>query len=208
MNFSMLSIVNSTISGNTAALDGGGIRNGGIATLYNSTVAFNEADSDADPNGGRGGGVWNDPFGTLAIRNSVLAGNYRSGSPVADDCYGDLGAYGHNRFGSFTGCTIAHTGGCGGTDLLLASLNELGPLQYNGGVTPTHAIQPGSSLIDDVDAPCICQNQFANPITLDQRDGSRVVGARCDVGAYELGALPSNLIFADGFEWGSIALWD
>ncbi len=179
----------------------------GIANLYNSTVAFNEADTDADPDGGRGGGVYNETASTLAIRNSVLAGNYRSGAPEPDDCFGNLAAYGHNRFGSFTGCTVTHTGACGGTDQLLASLAELGPLQYNGGATPTHAIQPGSSLIDDVDAPCVCQNQFASPILSDQRDGPRIAGARCDVGAYEFDALPSNLIFTDGFGGGLSDYW-
>jgi hypothetical protein len=207
-NSSTLYVVNSTISGNTATHDGGGLFNLGTATLYNSTVAFNEADVDGDPNGGRGGGVHNYPGGTFAIRNSVFAGNYRSGAPVPDDCYGTLGSYGHNRFTSVVGCTITQTGACGGTYLALDSASELGPLRYNGGVTRTHAIQPGSALIDDVHPPCICQNQSATPIGYDQRNGPRIVGARCDVGAFEFGALPPNLLFADGFEFGILGLWN
>jgi hypothetical protein len=206
-NSSTLYLVNDTISGNSATVHGGGIFNLGNASLYNSTVAFNEADVDADPIGGTGGGIRNEPPGILAIRNSVLAGNYRSGTPVPDDCSGSLGSYGFNRLSSFAGCAITQTGGCGGMHRLLGSNSELGPLRYNGGVTPTHAIQAGSDLIDDVDPPCVCQNELASPIALDQRDGSRVVGARCDVGAFEFGALPAGSLFADGFESGSTWYW-
>ena len=65
-----------------------------------------------------GGGVRSEPAGVFAIRNSVLAGNYRSGAPVADDCSGNLGAHGHNRFGSTAGCNVTHTGGCGGSEVM------------------------------------------------------------------------------------------
>jgi hypothetical protein len=208
VNYATLFVVNGTISGNSATMDGGGLFNGGHANLYNTTVAFNEADSDADPNAGRGGGAYNGATGILAIRNSVFAGNSRSGAPVPDDCFGALGSYGHNRFSSFDGCAITQTGACGGSFELLASTAELGPLVANGGATRTHAIQPGSSLVDDVDPPCICQDQNGAPIAHDQRDGPRVVGARCDVGAFELGALPPGSIFADGFESGGTYLWD
>jgi CSLREA domain-containing protein len=202
-----LYVHNSTISGNTATRNGGAVHNEGSANLYNSTVVFNQADIDADPNGGRGGGLYNESSGTLAIRNSVLAGNYRSGAPVADDCFGTLASYGHNRFGSFDGCAISHGGNCGGQDLLLASTTELGPLRFNGGATRTHAIQAGSSLIDDVDPNCICQNWMGNALASDQRGGPRVAGARCDVGAFEYGALPPGSLFADDFELGHSLLW-
>ncbi len=206
-NVGTLYVTNSTISGNRATLDGGGLHNNGTTSLYNSTVVFNEADTDADPNGGLGGGAFNEPGGIFAVRNSVLAGNTRSGAPVPTDCSGAVGGYGHNRFGSFSGCTVTHTGACGGSDLLLGSLAELGPLQINGGRTPTHAIQAGSGLIDDVDSPCICQDSFAVPILSDQRGGPRVVGARCDVGAFEFGALPAGALFSDGFETGNTWNW-
>ena len=58
---------------------------------------------------------------------------------------------------------------------------KLGPLQDNGGPTPTMALLPGSPAID----------AGANPLglTSDQRGYSpRVVGAAADIGAYELGA--------------------
>lgn len=206
-NVGTLYVTNSTISGNRATVDGGGLHNNGITSLYNSTVVLNEADTDADPNGGLGGGAFNEPGGIFAVRNSVLAGNFRSGAPVPSDCSGAVGGYGHNRFGSFSGCTVTHTGACGGSDLPLGSPAELGPLQFNGGATPTHAIQAGSGLIDDVDSPCICQDRFSSPIAVDQRGGARVVGARCDVGAFEFGALPAGALFSDGFEIGTTWNW-
>jgi hypothetical protein len=206
-NYGTLYVTNSTISGNRATVDGGGLHNTGTTWLYSSTIVFNEADTDADPNGGLGGGVFNEPGSAFAVRNSVLAGNTRSGAPVPTDCAGSLDAYGHNRFGSFSGCTVTHTGACGGADLLLGSVAELGPLQFNGGATPTHAIQAGSGLIDDVDSPCNCQDRYGFPLINDQRDGPRVVGARCDVGAFEVGALPVGALFSDGFESGNFWNW-
>lgn len=207
MNDRTLNVTNSTISGNHAARDGGGLYNTGSVWLYNATVAFNDADSDADPGGGVGGGFYNAAGNAFALRNSVVAGNFRSGAPIPDDCFGAVDTFGHNRFGSFSGCTLTHAGACGGSDLALPSLAELGPLQYNGGGTPTHAIQAGSALIDDVDAPCICQDPFGSPLALDQRVGLRVVGARCDVGAFERGALPDGALFSDEFESGTTWNW-
>lgn len=63
---------------------------------------------------------------------------------------------------------------------------RLGPLQDNGGPTPTMALQPGSPAIDAGSNPL--------DLTADQRGyKSRVVGAAADMGAYEFGAVaPPN----------------
>ena len=50
---STITLINSTLSGNTATGDGGGIDAGGLLTLVNSTVTGNRA-------GEQGGGLWND----------------------------------------------------------------------------------------------------------------------------------------------------
>ena len=112
--------------------------------------------------------------------------------------------FGFNKLGSTGGCTIGHAGACGGTDTLLASLSELGPLQFNGGSTRTYAILAGSGMIDGVEWPCVCNSAE----TSDQRDGSRPVGVFCDIGAFEYGALPAGLIFADRFELGNLWAWN
>jgi hypothetical protein len=54
---------------------------------------------------------------------------------------------------------------------------HLGPLADNGGPTETHALLPESLGVDAVTEGCP---------TTDQRGVSRPLGARCDVGAYEI----------------------
>jgi hypothetical protein len=65
-NAGTLTLNNSTVSGNSAGLFGGGILNGGTMTLNNSTVSGNTATDD-------GGGIWNS--GTLTLNNSTVSGN-------------------------------------------------------------------------------------------------------------------------------------
>src|SRR4029450_5628933 len=67
-NAGTLTLTNSTVSGNTAGDDGGGIRNvlGGTLTLTNSTVSGNDA-------GDEGGGIRN--FGTTNVFSSTIANN-------------------------------------------------------------------------------------------------------------------------------------
>jgi hypothetical protein len=61
-------------------------------------------------------------------------------------------------------------------------------LKNNGGSTPTRALFAGSPAINAIPtAQCI--DQFAAPVTLDQRGFPRPVNGTCDIGAYE-GSLP------------------
>ena len=80
-----LNLTNSTVSGNTASLDGGGIYNfpSSTLTLTNSTVSSNTADDD-------GGGLHN--FGTATITNSTISGNTASsrGGGVLSDVGGTV----------------------------------------------------------------------------------------------------------------------
>ena len=71
-NFSPLTIINSTISGNTASSGGGGIYNGGALTIANSTISDNSAGTIG------GGGIYS--FSTVTITNSTISGNTASGS--------------------------------------------------------------------------------------------------------------------------------
>jgi Domain of unknown function (DUF4347) len=67
-NFGILTLNNSTVSGNMASGGfGGGIYNGGTLTLNNSTVSGNTARFE-------GGGILNDS-GTLTLNNSTVSGN-------------------------------------------------------------------------------------------------------------------------------------
>jgi len=58
---------------------------------------------------------------------------------------------------------------------------QLGPLAANGGFSPTHLLQAGSPAIDA--GACV--------IATDERGVARPQGVACDLGAVEVGALPS-----------------
>lgn len=193
---------NCTISGNHAAYHGGGIFVWGsdaTVNIYSSSILSNEADADADVNGGLGGGVYNSAA-TVNVRNSLIAGNYLAGLPDYDDCYGTIGSYGMNLFTSAASvCNIVI--GLGGTGYV-NSLYAIGPLQANGGPTPTCALLAGSNAIDGTLAAYPCVNEASQPLLTDQRGVARALGLRCDVGAFE-----SDEIFRDGFETGDISRW-
>lgn len=194
---------NSTISGNSATRDGGGIYNwnSGTSNIYNTTIVNNEADSDFD-SVGSGAGLYNDAGATFNLRNSVVANNSVQVDHAYEDCHGALNSYGRNKFsdavnGNLGGCAITQTGP--GNFTLLSSQNELGPLQNNGGPTLTHAIVSPSDMIDGAEATVGCIGQNSAALATDQRGRVRV-GARCDIGAFEYGSSLVDEIFADGFE--------
>jgi hypothetical protein len=79
-NTGILTLTNSTVSGNSAAIDdGGGISNVGILTLTNSTVSLNSATRD-------GGGIFNggrvDLFNATVTDNAANI-NFGGGTGVA-----------------------------------------------------------------------------------------------------------------------------
>ncbi|MEO8197738.1 MAG: choice-of-anchor Q domain-containing protein [Thermoanaerobaculia bacterium] len=205
--FASLFVTNSTISSNDSRSDGGGIWTfSGNINVYNSTIVANQADSDVDFDG-TGAGVFVGTNATFNIRNSVFAANYLSQSPVYDDCRGEIGAYGVNAFWNVAPqCAITQPDG--GSTFLISSLTEIGPLQSNGGLTQTHALVAASAMIDGADPFNGCRDKSFNLIPIDQRGGPRVVGARCDLGAFEVGALPAGTIFSDGFETGDLWSWN
>jgi hypothetical protein len=173
---SLLTLTNSTISLNAADRDGGGVYAWGSVYVYNSSIVFNEADADADPDGGTGAGVYIVTGAAVNLLNTLVAGNNVSGAPVYVDCTGILSAYGRNLFGNPASCTIVN--GLGSEYATLNSLSLLGPLQDNGGPTQTHALLPGSNAIDGGDPAAGCVGWDTLPLTTDQRGADRVVGAR------------------------------
>jgi hypothetical protein len=187
-------MVNCTISQNSAMTDGGGYYNfWGNTNIYNTTIAFNGADSDRDENGGIGGGVFNRgsgaPLPVFNLRNSLVTGNDLQRAPVYNDCHGTLGSYGRNWFGSVgEGCTIT------GSGQWFLHNHALGPLQNNGGPTWTHALLPGDGAIDEGD-PAGCIDHNGQPLLTDQRGWVRPQGRRCDIGSYEYGAIPNTALY-------------
>lgn len=186
---------NSTVSANQAEQNGGGIdNNGGTSNIYNSTIVFNLA--NASGQGYTGGGIANNgSSAAFTLRNTVIAGNTLDMTGNSD-CTGTFDAYGSNRLGTGAGCTLSQIGA--GVPGLLGSLAELGPLQYNGGLTRTHAPVPPSSLIGGGVA-CVDSNNLH--IATDQRGRPRPpspanpLNSTCDIGAFEY-----NEVFFDGFQ--------
>jgi CSLREA domain-containing protein len=186
----VLTLTNTTVSQNAAETDGGGLYSYGTLDMYNITVVFNEADSDIDF-AGAAGGIYNGGA-TASLRNSIVAGNYRSNSPEYDECAGTLSVYGVNLFYhdafSVPLCTVNGPGNSN----WLNSLVLIGPLGNYGGPTRTHPLLPGSNAIDGGDNAVGCIGPTSALLPTDQRgarrpaDGDHNHIAVCDVGAFEV----------------------
>jgi hypothetical protein len=176
--------VNTTIADNAATTDGGGIYSSGIldlfggqsvpatVTLTNVTVAGNSAS--------QGAGVFNGGESTLTLANTIIGED--TGSEVSNGASAGTVAIGSTI--AVRGQDLVQ-GGLAGFPAVLSADPLLGPLQNNGGPTPTMALLPGSPAID------AGVNNFAldlsgNSLTTDQRGHWRICGASVDLGAYEL----------------------
>lgn len=201
----------STISGNVASGNGGGLAiavkpAANVSSYFaSSTISGNVAVLD-------GGGVHIDapaPFknctvtdniathagGGLFLRrgnalvNSIVALNIAEGVRSSDDIGGSGATIsGHNNL--VIASTVALPG-----DTLIAGPG-LGPLQDNGGYNLTHALLTGSPAIDH-------GSSLDTPFSYDQRGVffPRTVGANVDIGAIEL----QDLVFRNGFEQAAFA---
>lgn len=188
-NRGTMTVVNSTISGNTsepteAGGGGGGVGNSGDITLVNVTIAGN---SDSGTGGVGGGGIANS--GNVTVRNSIVAN-----SPDGGDCV--------SLAGSFT-AVDANLDTDGSCKALAASITTtttgalaLGPLAANGGPTATHRPGLSSSALDAIGT---CFNG-AVPVATDQRGIARPQVDSCDLGAVELSLAERDPVFDDRFE--------
>ena len=100
-NVRTVNVTNSTFSGNATNTSGGGIANFGTAvTLINSTLTNNTA--DVDNNGdGEGGGIAQFS-GTFTTKNTIIASNFDAGSE-APDVFGNVTGDANNLIGSTSG---------------------------------------------------------------------------------------------------------
>jgi hypothetical protein len=169
---SSATIINSTISGNSADSGGGIDLAGGQVAILNSTVARNSATRN-------GGGIllFNTP--TLTVESTIIGDN---AAPDGADLFRFAGTVNATRSliespqaGAINGTNVAN---------IVGQDPRLGPLQDNGGPTPTHALLAGSPALD----------QGSNPLflTFDQRGPgfARVQGAAPDLGAFEADPAP------------------
>ncbi|MEK7952936.1 choice-of-anchor Q domain-containing protein [Luteolibacter soli] len=137
-------ISNSTISGNTAGGSGAGILSSGTLTVINSTITGNASTGD-------GGGIASSGSSSFTLKNSIVAGNTATGTGADIQTFSAghlLVSNGANFIGSATGAN-----GISGTDKTFASTsttlgNLLSPLANNGGPTQTHSLPSGSPAIN------------------------------------------------------------
>ncbi|NDJ62199.1 MAG: DUF11 domain-containing protein, partial [Chloroflexi bacterium] len=186
--FGTLVVNNSTFTGNTAVGDGGAIKNIGLdSSVTNVTISGNT--------GALGGGIYNTGSGQLAIAFSSLINNASSsaslevdgGAVAIKNSIVAFEAFGLNC--AVGGGTLTANGGNFDNDgfcpFTFTNTNNilLGPLAINdGGLTQTHALQPGSAPID---AATDCTLNSGLAVTNDQNGTTRPQGPFCDSGAYE-----------------------
>jgi hypothetical protein len=188
----VLTIIDSTISGDMARSSGGGVAVVfSTLNLLHSTVTANRSRTDPVTSG-TGGGVFqnNTPLSVVTIDHTIVAGNFR-GASTRDDVSGAVTAR-YSLFGVNTGSTITDQIGNQIGTATLPKDPLLGPLANNGGPTLTHALTTGSPAIDMGDMAAMAgagqvpaNDQRGAPFTR-VADGDGAGGARIDVGAFEL----------------------
>jgi hypothetical protein len=165
---------NSTVSGNTGT-SGAGVFNSCFLGLNSSTVSGNTAELD-------GGGINNWPIsgGTVALHNTILAGNTASGA--GPDCTGEIGSSGFNLIGDAAGCSLTPSTG---------DLVDVDPWLFRLVGFPGH--RPLLPLSPAIDAgnPSGCTDHLGSPLTTDQRGTARPLDGdgdgtpTCDMGSVE-----------------------
>jgi hypothetical protein len=203
-----VSITDTTISGNSAAIgDAGGIWSNGSADISNSTISGNSAPA------ANGGGVF--VLGALRVHNSTIAFNSSAyggsgvfvarsyGPDMQSSIIADNVVTGIENFAADIGSS--YTVDITGSNNLIVTSDlpvpgdtlsddpQLMPLADNGGPTETHALAPTSPAID--------AGNNDDGLLYDQRgDGyPREIGAAADIGAFEMQPIVDT-IFQNGFE--------
>lgn len=202
-----LDLRNSTLSGNAAAGNGGGLA---LSTVSGTLSAAATGATFGGNTAHHGGGVYTDGSGSILLESSTLANNSAAvgggilapgaaastalhNTVVANDTAtsADPDTSGHLA-ANFSLVGDPGTSSLSGTGNLVSGDPLLGPLAYNGGATPTFLPRSDSPLLDTGDPATV-------PPATDQRGLARVVGAYIDIGAVERQTL-EDAIFADAFD--------
>ena len=202
-----LTITASTFSGNTAHKGGGIYNDGGNASATLTITASTFSGNIALDGNGNGGGIYNLTESAflptfLDITDTILKAG-ASGENIQNPNFGGGTVTSH-------GYNLSSDNGGGYLTALADQINTdpmLGPLQDNGGPTPTMIPQAGSPAID--------QGTNAAALPTDQRGRPRIVdnpaipnatlGDGSDIGAVEV-PLPTNLIVANNNDSGAGSL--
>ena len=192
----IVTINNSSIVGNTSGANGGGIwkDKGGSLTINQSTITENT--------GTNGGGIYVDNSGssslvlsgTIVSNNTVtglgpraLPAEFYGGTDISMDWVdGDVLSLDHSLVGIISDNAESEITDLGGN--VRSSTPGLSALADNGGMTQTMALLSTSAAVDAGPSPVatFVGNEF------DQRGAgyARVVGARVDIGAFEIQSDP------------------
>ncbi len=172
----MVSLVNSTVASNGVNGAGSGVGGGiyasvGGLALLGCTIASNNSDNG-------GGGLAS--AGGSGVTNTIVALNTGGSSP---DVSGTVSSGGYNLIGNTSGST-----GFGATGDQLNVNPLLGPLQDNGGPTPTMALLLGSPAIDQGKSFGLTTDQRGEPRPFDWPSVPNATGGDAsDIGAFERG---------------------
>ncbi|HEX3601463.1 MAG TPA: choice-of-anchor Q domain-containing protein [Lacipirellulaceae bacterium] len=203
-----LTLVNSTISGNTVF--GAQGRGGGIeayhfySSITDCTITLNQVIGAGGAVGGADLGRPADEFSVLAatVKGSIIAGNSATSIPDLNVGTGQYSLL-YSLVGDAAGSVLTEAQTADSHGNLIGSSTGggaidpmLGPLAFNGGPTMTHALLTGSRAIDAGD-PAAVAGSGGVP-QYDQRtqpfsrvvNGDMIVGARIDMGAFELQSIP------------------
>ena len=201
-NGGSLTVLRSTVSGNSALDLGGGVEFIGttgdqaLLSIGHSTIVSNAGSS--------GGGLWAQNA-AFFIANSLIADNAATGLDPDIGFGPDVNVVGvsPSLIEDNGTLTLEFPSGSPNANGDYVGLDpDLGALTDNGGPTWTHMPSSTSNAVDNGACPAE---------SADQRDFSgssgRTEGAGCDIGAVERGAGSRDPIFASNFESGSTHRW-
>jgi hypothetical protein len=199
-------VVNCTFSGNMSGMSGGGISVSGVSASVNSIelTSVTITNNTATTAGGLEAPTTIQGTPLALLRNTLIAGN---SAGIGPDVTGVVVSVGYNLIGDGD-----DSRGWVSTDHLGTSSNPLdpmlGPLQDNGGPTPTHALLFGSPAVNQGDP-----RLFG---TLDQRGTVRFhagTNPPVDVGAFDADVrhgfqilAPSEVVAGEPFTVTVVAL--
>jgi CSLREA domain-containing protein len=168
-----LNASNVTISGNITGQHGGGIyHKAETLRLDNITIVNNSVNGQV----GNGGGIAL-KGGTLKIKNTLIGDNTAAKDDM--DCFNWAGPFDNRGYNlvenPHESCVFEHNKDITG------QAPKVGALADNGGETQTHALMGGSPAIDAGD----CTDIAGFTVTTDQRGVARPQASTCDIGAFE-----------------------
>jgi Ca2+-binding RTX toxin-like protein len=224
-----ITVVDSTIDGNTATAQGGGLWNGanGTATIVRSTVSGNSA-------GAAGGGIYN--LGKVSLTNVTLSSNFAmntfNNSAGLHNAVGSVADLLHVTVANNDGGGLSNAGALSLKSTIVANTvfgkNCAGPIVSLGhnldsgttcalagtgdlsGTNPQLANLaanggPGPTHALLIGSPAIDAADSVGCPATDERGVTRPAGAGCDIGAYEGSVAATPLVGTRGNDvlWGT-----